>query len=117
MAKKIDIVVVSYHLDRVLGGIFIDKGKAYTIRERMGKEKNVREWYTETYPTDELGGRIREGLTWADLFERMRNREEVYDIIDVGDSIVRERVFGHLAELLCVPYDVVYNLWLHEGEL
>ena len=43
----------------------------------------------------------------------MRQHEDVYDILGVGDSLVRERVFKHLSELTLLPYDVFYNMWLN----
>lgn len=37
---------------------------------------------------------------------------DVYDVLEVADSLIRERVFGKLSEIYAVDYDVVYNMWL-----
>lgn len=86
--------------------------------EKMGKEfykseeKNIREWYMETYPTDEIGAKIDKDITFYDLFYGMDRYVCVYEILDVDDSIVRERVFVELAEIMGVDYDYIYDQWL-----
>jgi hypothetical protein len=44
----------------------------------------------------------------------MRKGRDVYDLIGVSDSIVRERIFSALSELYAKgDYGEIYNLWLH----
>jgi len=75
---------------------------------------NIKEFYLNTYPTDELGVELIETTTFVGLLDVLHNNtKDVYDYIGVGDSIVRERVFERLAEILEMPYDYVYNLWLN----
>lgn len=75
---------------------------------------NIKEFYLNTYPTDELGVELIETATFVGLLDLLHNNTtNVYDYIGVGDSIVRERVFARLAEILEMPYDYVYNLWLN----
>ena len=75
---------------------------------------NIKEFYLNTYPTDELGVELIETATFVGLLDVLHNNtKDVYDYIGVGDSIVRERVFARLAEILEAPYDYVYNLWLN----
>jgi hypothetical protein len=75
---------------------------------------NIKEFYLNTYPTDELGVELIETATFVGLLDVLyNNTKDVYDYIGVGDSIVRERVFERLAEILEMPYDYVYNLWLN----
>ena len=75
---------------------------------------NIKEFYLNTYPTDELGVELIETATFVGLLDVLHNNtKDVYDYIGVGDSIVRERVFERLAEILEMPYDYVYNLWLN----
>lgn len=73
----------------------------------------VREWYIEKYPSDNLGNEIYDELTWANILEDMRVGENIYDILGVRDSVVRERVFEKLSEMMEVPYDVLYYLWVY----
>jgi len=75
---------------------------------------NIKEFYLNTYPTDELGVELIETATFVGLLDVLHNNTtDVYDYIGVGDSIVRERVFARLAEILEMPYDYIYNLWLN----
>ena len=75
---------------------------------------NIKEFYLNEYPTDELGVELIETATFVGLLDVLHNNtKDVYDYIGVGDSIVRERVFERLAEILEMPYDYVYKLWLN----
>ena len=75
---------------------------------------NIKEFYLNTYPTDELGVELIETATFVGLLDVLHNNtKDVYDYIGVGDSLVRERVFARLAEILEMPYDYIYNLWLN----
>jgi len=75
---------------------------------------NIKEFYLSEYPTDELGVELIETATFVGLLDVLHNNtKDVYDYIGVGDSLVRERVFARLAEILEMPYDYIYNLWLN----
>ncbi|MER2008816.1 MAG: hypothetical protein ABS939_15300 [Psychrobacillus sp.] len=74
-------------------------------------ENNVKRWYTDIYPTDELGKEIDDNLTFVKLASDVNN---VYQLLGVWDSVVRERVFTRLSELMNEDYDYVYQLWLRE---
>lgn len=76
------------------------------------QSQKVKDWYKEFYGDDELGDEIREDLTFYDLFEAMDNYLNVYKVLGVDDSIVRERVFDKLAEIMDVDYDYIYDQWL-----
>ena len=74
----------------------------------------IKDFYLNEYPTDELGVELIETATFVGLLDVLyNNTKDVYDYIGVGDSLVRERVFARLAEILEMPYDYVYNLWLN----
>ena len=73
---------------------------------------NVKEWYKGEYPTDDLVEEIKDTVTFEDIFEALDNYKDIYDIIGVTDSLVRERIFEKLAELMEVDYDYVYDQWL-----
>lgn len=117
MAKRlqtVDTVTVTYNIESALNFHYHHVGGAMmTSRQLMASEKNVGDWYMDAYPEDMLGKDIRDDLTWTALLQRMRQHEDVYDILGVGDSLVRERVFTHLSELTLLPYDVFYNMWLN----
>ena len=74
--------------------------------------KSIREWYAAVFPSDELASKIQD-ISFYDLVDRMNHGEDVYEILGVKDSIVRERVFDETAQLLHVDYDAVYKKWLY----
>ena len=74
----------------------------------------IKNWYTHYYETDELGQEINSMATFNDLHRALLDGKDVYEVIGVGDSLVRERLFDELSILLGVSYDDVYNMWLNK---
>lgn len=72
----------------------------------------VKNWYTKKYPSDELGKDIASDVTFMDVFEALDNYRDIYELLKVDDSVIRERVFTRLAEITHYPYDVIYEQWL-----
>jgi len=72
----------------------------------------IREYYLATYPTDDLGTEINPQATFEGLFETLDRYRDVYEYIGVGDSIIRERCFERLAEIMDCSYDVIYDQWM-----
>jgi hypothetical protein len=73
----------------------------------------IREYYLETYPTDDLGLDLNLTPTFAGLLNQLIVGGDVYRYIGVSDSLIRERLFERLAQELEVSYDYVYNLWIN----
>lgn len=64
---------------------------------------------------DNMGDAIDYNKTFYDLFECLDHHRDVYaDCLGAVDSIVRERLFVKLAEIMKVDYDYIYNQWLLE---
>jgi len=105
------------------GGAYINQG--YVLRkERQGQSleteeeplsQTVRKWYEKEYPEDELGHQISD-ITFSDIVDGLNDGKDIYGVLGVGDSIVRERVFGKTADLLNVGYDDIYYKWLYGDE-
>lgn len=72
----------------------------------------IKVWYVKEYKTDELGENINDNVTFEDLFNTLDTYGDVYKLLGVGDSVIRERVFGKLAEIMEVDYDYIYEQWL-----
>ena len=72
----------------------------------------IKEWYMTEYPDDELGEEMNKDVTFHDLFVVLDTYKSVYDTLNVWDSIIRERVFSKLAEIMNVDYDYIYEQWL-----
>jgi hypothetical protein len=74
---------------------------------------NIKEFYLKNYPTDELGVELNENTNFTGLLNELVTNNDIYGYIGVGDSIIRERLFSKLSEILNCPYDYVYDLWLN----
>ena len=83
-------------------------------KQDQGMDELVVDWYKEAFPTDtDMFEDMEEaGSTFADVWDALDNGEDVYAVIGADDSIVRERVFEHLAELTGKDYDVIYDMWM-----
>lgn len=74
--------------------------------------RNIREYYMENYPTDELGVEINENATLEGLYAVLTIGGDVYEYIGVGDSMIRERLFWAVSQLTSTPYNDLYAKWL-----
>jgi len=74
---------------------------------------NIKQFYLENYPTDELGIELKDDTNFTGLLNELFTNNDVYGYIGVGDSIIRERLFEKLSEILKCSYDYVYDLWLN----
>ena len=83
-----------------------------TTPQVYNKSTLLKEYYTRTYKSDELGEELNNNVTFVDLFECLDNYQDVYDLIGVYDSLLRERLFEKLAQMMCVEYDYIYNQWI-----
>lgn len=73
----------------------------------------IKDWYIKTYPTDELGKELNSKVTFYDLFEALDNYQDIYNLLEVEDSIIRERAFQKLSEITECSYEEIYNQWVH----
>ena len=74
-------------------------------------KNGVKTWYHETYPTDSLYTDILPGYTFEDLFYLLDRRVYSYYLF-ASDSLVRERIFSELANVMNVDYSCIYEQWL-----
>lgn len=72
----------------------------------------IRTWYAREYPSDDLAKEISPTITFRDLFDALDAYQDVYELLGVGDSVIRERVFTKLAEIIGMDYDYIYDQWL-----
>ena len=79
---------------------------------KVTENTKIKEWYMMEYPDDELGEEMNKDVTFYDLFVVLDTYKSVYDTLNVWDSIIRERVFSKLAEIMSVDYDYIYEQWL-----
>ena len=73
----------------------------------------IKDWYLQTYPSDELGETLYEKNTFYDLFEALDSYQEMHTFLGSEyDSLVRERIFAELALRMEVDYDYIYDQWM-----
>ena len=73
---------------------------------------NIRNYYVSKFPTDDMGDGINPKATLEGLFRVLDNYGDVYEYLCVYDSIIRERCFEKLAEIMGVDYNEIYDQWL-----
>lgn len=107
----IKYVSVEYDLDKLLTKEVLVKGHLIKVDDVLRGEKSVRRWFFDGYGVDKQSKSIARGVSWMELFVRMRNGEKMEKILKTEDAFIRQRVLCHLAELMAVPYDLIWNLW------
>ena len=70
---------------------------------------NIKQFYIENYPTDELGIELKDDTNFTGLLNELFTNNDIYGYIGVGDSIIRERLFEKLSEILNCSYAVSYT--------
>jgi hypothetical protein len=80
------------------------------------KGEGIKKWYIRSYPTDDLGEELNDTNTFTDLWNGILKGKNVYNIMGVGDSIIRERLFEYLSLIYDVDYSYVYNKWLESAD-
>lgn len=73
---------------------------------------NIKQWYVLNHASDKLGHELDDTLTFQGLWDGLEKGVDVYDLLGVGDSVIREFVFDELAKRKGVDYDAIYNMWL-----
>lgn len=73
--------------------------KGGEINTRM-LNKKIKDWYIKTYPTDDLGEEINDTITFKSFWGYTKQGYDPYEVLYVGDSVIRERVEQKLSEIL-----------------
>jgi hypothetical protein len=73
---------------------------------------NIRNYYVNEFPSDELGLEIDLNANFESLWLAIRG-DMVYEYIGVSDSVIRERVFEKFSQLTGHTYDYIYQQWLN----
>lgn len=76
---------------------------------------SIKDYYTTAFETDELKDEVKDA-TFLSLYRALKNKQDVYDLIGVNDSVVRERLFAELARILNQPIEYVNNIWQYGVE-
>lgn len=76
---------------------------------------NIKQWYITTYPTDDLGQDLNGDALFKDLYRALDYGEDIYRLFGVHDSLVRERLFARLADIIDCDYEDIYSQWIYGG--
>lgn len=77
-------------------------------------QQQIKAFYIACF-NDEKGGQELKAVTFGELLQALENGVDVYSFTGACDSIVRERLFILLANILGKKYSYVYDLWLHNS--
>ena len=75
----------------------------------------IKVWYHDTFPDDDLYTEIKADFRFYDLFLAWYQNKNIYQemfIDNGGNTIILERCFSKLAEIMGVDYDYIYYQWL-----
>lgn len=76
--------------------------------------QEIKTWHSLEYPNDELAKEMDGEITFKNLWDGMNAGEDVYEMLGVYDSLIREHVFSELAKRMNTKYETIYNKWLGE---
>lgn len=76
----------------------------------------VKDNYVQDFPTDDLGKEINENLNYLQVFNGLLSGDDIYEMMGVEDSLIRERVLRMLAYLMEMDYQIIYYLWSNENK-
>jgi len=62
--------------------------------------KKIKDWYIKNYPTDDLGQEINDRITFRGFWALTSQNYTPYEVLDVYDSVVRERVEEKVSAIL-----------------
>ena len=79
-------------------------------------QQQIKAFYIACF-NDEKGGQELKAVTFGELLQALKNGIEFYSYSGACDSIVRERLFILLANILDKKYSYIYDLWLHKGRV
>ena len=77
-------------------------------------QQQIKAFYINCFD-DVEGGQELKAVTFGELLQALENGVDVYSFTGARDSIVRERLFILLANILDKKYSYIYDLWLHKG--
>lgn len=79
-------------------------------------QQQIKAFYIACF-NDKEGGQELKAVTFGELLQALENGDNFYETSGAIDSIVRERLFILLANILDKKYSYVYDLWLHKGRV
>ena len=76
-------------------------------------DQNIKSWYANKYPNDDMGQEIKDDVTFTDVKKALKDHENIYDVLGVDDSVIRERVFNFMNQFEAQD---MHNVWVGAHE-
>ena len=76
-------------------------------------DKNVRREMMRLYKDNPLCAEIDPRITFRHVLIALLQEKNIYDVLGVDDSAIREYTFQALCEIIGCDYDFPYELWLN----
>ena len=108
---KASLEVIRATADEMITDIS-EKLKELEKEKSFDFNSDISAWYAAEFSDDEMKDEIYTGVSFQKLND-MLSSNDLYSIIGVDDTVVRERCFSKLAELMQVDYSVIYEKWLN----
>lgn len=108
---KASLEVIRTKADEMITDIS-EKLKELEKEKSVDLNSDISAWYAAEFSDDEMKDEIYTGISFQQLND-MLSSNDLYSIIGVDDTVVRERCFSKLAELMQVDYSVIYDMWLN----
>lgn len=107
---KASLEVIRTTADEMITDIS-EKLKELEKEKSVDLNSDISAWYAAEFSDDEMKDEIYTGVSFQRLYD-MLSSNDLYSIIGIDDTVVRERCFSKLAELMQVDYSVIYEKWL-----
>ena len=108
---KASLEVIRTTADEMITDIS-EKLKELEKEKSVDLNSDISAWYAAEFSDNEMKDEIYTGVSFQKLYD-MLSSNDLYSIIGIDDTVVRERCFSKLAELMQVDYSVIYEKWLN----
>lgn len=76
-------------------------------------DKNVRRELMRLHKNDPLCEEVDPRITFRHVLITLLQEKNIYDVLGVDDSVIREYTFQALCDIVGCDYDFPYELWLN----
>lgn len=108
IAKTVNRIKVTYN--RLYGD---QKEEHKEKDDKSALDIEIKQWYNEQYPNESYDWQIRDNVTFRNLQQALDVGNEIYYVIGTNDSVIREKLFSHLAEIQGKQYKEIYDMWVN----
>ncbi len=105
--KNAEVLRAAVNPERGKGVLMTEDGTVYDMRSP------VADYYRNKFPEDTDGIKeLDKCVTFGDVFRCLKKGKNVYQLLGVEESDIREKVLEALAQIKGCDYDRIYKMWL-----